>query len=208
MRRAIAILLAGPLLALGGCASLSKSQCLASDWQTIGYRDGVSGTQSTALMRHQNACVKHGVVPDREAYLAGWRDGVAQYCQPANGFATGEAGNGFSNVCPPHLQDAFRAAYQDGRQLHLARSELNALHQGISQRESRLKEIKAELAETAGAMLDGSSTVADRAAMLVTAKDLAEEQGRLNAEIEELRADAAVQAERLEHLQQSLAYSH
>lgn len=92
------------LLALGGCASLSKSQCLANDWQTVGYRDGLSGTNSSALLRHENACVKHGVIPDREAYLAGWREGVEQYCQPANGFAAGERGAGYSNVCPAHLQ--------------------------------------------------------------------------------------------------------
>ena len=78
------------VLAMSGCATLSESQCIASDWQTVGFRDGVSGTQSSQLLKHQNACVKHGIVPDRQAYLAGWDDGVEQYCQPRNGFAAGE----------------------------------------------------------------------------------------------------------------------
>ncbi|HEX7036642.1 MAG TPA: DUF2799 domain-containing protein [Pseudomonadales bacterium] len=208
MRRIVTAVTAGALLALGGCASLSKSQCLADDWETVGYRDGANGVSSSALMRHQNACVKHGVTPDREAYLAGWRNGVEQYCQPANGFAVGEAGGGFSNVCPPRLQEAFHAAWQDGRRLHVARAELNATYQAIDQRERRLREVKAELADIAAGMLEADATVADRAALLVTAKDLAEEQGRLTSEIEELTAEAAVREERLAQLEQTLAYAH
>ncbi len=208
MRSNICLLL-GTLLVLGGCASsMSESQCLANDWETVGYRDGLSGTQSTALMRHMDACMKHGVRPDRQAYLAGWNDGVAQYCQPANGFSAGERGAGYGNVCPPHLQDAFYAAYQDGRQLYLAQSELNGIGSAINQREARLREVKAEMASIAAGMISEESTAADRAAMLLTAKDLAEEQGRLNSEIVELQVEYAVKAERLDDLRHSLAYAH
>lgn len=207
MPRLFTFALVTSLLALAGCASLSKSQCLAQDWETIGYRDGLSGTQSSALMRHQDACVKHGVVPDRQAYLAGWQDGVEQYCQPANGFAAGERGAAFSNVCPGHLQRAFHAAYQDGRQLYLAKAEIDDLNRAIVQREGRLREVKSELAGIAAGMLDNESTTADRAAMLITAKDLAQEQGRLESQIEELQAEAAVKSERLENLRQSLAFA-
>ena len=195
------------LLALGGCASMSKSQCLANDWETVGYRDGLSGAQSSAIMKHQNACVKHGVVPDRDAYLAGWREGVEQYCQPINGFSAGERGAGFSNVCPPHLQQSFHAAYQDGRQLYIAQSEINHLVNAIAQREGRLREVKAELAALAGGVIDSESTVADRATMVLTAKDLAQEQGRLESEIGELQAEVAVKSERLEKLRHSLAFA-
>lgn len=198
---------AAGLLALSGCASLSEGQCLASDWETIGYRDGLSGTQSTALMRHQDACLRHGVTPDRKAYLVGWRDGVEQYCQPGNGFTLGERGAGYGNVCPAHLQSAFHHAYQNGRQLYLAQVEIDRLHRAIDQRETRLDEVKAELAGMAGRMLDDEATVADRAAMLLTAKDLAQEQGTLESEIEELQAEAAVKADRLTSLRHSLAYA-
>lgn len=208
MRRIATAVTATALLALGGCASLSKSQCLADDWETVGYRDGANGVSSSALMRHQNACVKHGVTPDREAYMTGWQSGVEQYCQPVNGFAVGESGSGFSNVCPPRLQQAFHAAWQDGRRLHEARAEVAALHRGIEQREARLREVKTELAGIAARLLETDATVADRAALLVSAKDLAEEQGRLGSEIEELTAEAALQQARLEQLEQTLAYAH
>ena len=29
-------------LALGGCASLSESECADADWEQIGYRDGAT----------------------------------------------------------------------------------------------------------------------------------------------------------------------
>ena len=207
MPRSIAIAALLGSLTLAGCASMSKNQCLANDWETVGYRDGLSGTASTALLRHQDACMKHGVVPDRNAYRAGWQEGVEQYCQPANGFAAGERGAGFSNVCPAHLQPAFHAAYQDGRQLYLAQSEIQQLEHAVTQRENRLREVKSELAAIAGGMLDGDSTTADRAAMLLNAKDLAQEQGKLEAEIEELHAELAVKTERLENLRHSLAFA-
>ncbi len=31
------------LLTGAGCASLSESQCVASDWETIGFTDGANG---------------------------------------------------------------------------------------------------------------------------------------------------------------------
>lgn len=202
------IVLAGPLaalLALSGCASLSESQCLASDWKTIGYRDGLSGAQSSQLLRHQNACMKHGVAPDRETYLAGWNEGVYQYCDSGNAFNVGERGAAYNNVCPAEMRESFNAAYQEGRRLYLAQSEINSLNRAIDQREMRLKEIKDEMAAIAGYMIDAESTPGERAEMLLETKDLAEEQGRLENEIQDLRMDVAVKTERLENLRLSLA---
>jgi len=193
------------LTAVTGCASLSESQCLASDWKTIGYRDGLNGAQSSVLLRHQNACMKHGVMPDREAYLAGWHEGVAQYCDAGNGFNVGERGAAYSNVCPREMQEAFYSAYQEGRRLYLAQSEINDINRAITQKELRLKEIKAELASMAADMIDGDATPGARAEMLLNAKDLAQEQGQLEEEIEVLKADEAVKVERLKHLRHAVA---
>ncbi len=195
----------GMLLALCGCASLSESQCLASDWKTIGYRDGLAGMQSAQLLRHQNACMKHGVAPDRDAYLAGWKEGVYQYCDAGNAFNVGERGAAYSNVCPPEMQGAFRAAYQDGRRIYLAQSEINGMNQAITQKENRLKAIKSEMASIASYLIDAETTPGERVEMLLTAKDLAEEQGRLEDQIQELKVEIAVKSERLETLRNAVA---
>jgi len=206
MRRLLAIAATALALTLPGCATLSESQCLASDWQTVGYRDGMSGIQSSQLLKHQNACVKHGIVPDRNAYLAGWEEGVAQYCQPNNGFNAGERGASYSNVCPDNLKDSFYEAYQDGRRLFLAHSEINNLSRSISQKEYRLKQIKSQITSTEARLVDDATPAIQRRELLEITKDLAQEQGRLQAEIQDLTVDVAVKTERLQRLRQTLAY--
>ena len=56
---------------LGGCASLSKDECLNADWQDIGVRDGANGQPEEYLIQHSTACAKVGVTPDRTRWLAG-----------------------------------------------------------------------------------------------------------------------------------------
>ena len=193
------------LLALSGCASLSESQCLANDWKTVGHRDGLAGAQSSQLLRHQNACMKHGVTPDRESYLAGLHEGDYQYCDPVNAINVGARGAAYNNVCPEEMRENFYAAYQEGKRIYLAQAEINSLKRSISQKEARLKEIDEEMADITGYMIDAESTPGERAEMLLATKDLAEEQGRLEREIQDLLVDVAVKTERLEGLRLSVA---
>jgi hypothetical protein len=206
MPRTLTVLLVLALSLLTGCASLSKSQCLADDWQTVGYRDGLAGAQQSNLLRHQNACVKHGVHPDRAAYIAGWHDGVTQYCRPGNAFRLGERGAGYGNVCPEHMQTDFDLAYQDGRRIHLAGVEVDRLRGLLQSHDLRVRDIKAELTGIAAAMLESHHTPADRAAMLLTAKDLAEEKAHLERDMDALRLELVVKEEELAHLRHELAY--
>lgn len=203
-----ALLFTLAMTAAAGCSSLSRNQCVAGDWETVGYRDGAGGVASSRLLDHHDACVAHGVVPDRNAYLAGWQDGIAQYCQPANGFSLGQRGVAYGNVCPLRLNGAFRAAYQDGQRIYMAHTEVANVQHEISQRQQRLQSIKNELAGIAGSVLDSGSTTADRAQMLLTANDLAQEQGRLNSEIDELERELEYKSERLEDLREGLAYAY
>ena len=205
MRRLTIVLLAG-CLGLSGCASLSESQCLANDWQTVGYSDGLKGKQSSALLKHQNACVKHGVVPDRDTYMIGWHKGVEQYCQPSNGFAAGERGSGYANVCPAHLQNAFFDAYSEGRRLYLAQVEINTLRQEIYHKERHLDGVKQDLIDAETLLIEGDLTSLERREVLEETKALAQEQGALESEIEDLKIEAAVKADRLASLRHSLAY--
>lgn len=183
--------LALTLLVLTGCTSVGKKQCLVGDWETLGYRDGLNGAQSTALLGHQNTCLKYGVTPDREDYLAGWHAGNLRYCHPDNGFDVGLRGATYGNVCPEHLHSDFRAAYDDGRRLYLAQVEIDRLQHAIAERELRLREVQAELAGITGAVLHPEASAPDLAALVITAKDLAEEKGRLQAEIDELKRELA-----------------
>ena len=108
MRALISLLTA--LALLGGCASggsVSENQCIAGDWQTMGYRDGAAGYRSSRLLKHQDACVEHGIVPDRNGYMLGWEQGAREFCQPNNGFDLGARGAGHNNICPVDIREAF-----------------------------------------------------------------------------------------------------
>ena len=187
-----------------GCASdsVSESQCIAGDWQTVGYRDGANGYRSTQLLEHQNACVKHGVIPDRTAYMAGWTQGVREYCDANNGYDAGERGDGYNNLCPDDQRQAFLTAYHAGRQLYVARSEVGDLEQQIGQREVRLDEITAELVSSASQQLDPTLTPAARVDLLAAMERLAEERGRINAELPTLRQQLAYKTQQLAALEQ------
>lgn len=191
-------------LLLGGCASLSESQCIAGDWQTVGMRDGLAGQQSAHLLNHQNACVKHGVVPDRQEYLAGWEQGVRQYCQPDNGFAVGERGAGYNNVCPAHLQGAFQEAYEEGRQLYEAQAAIEEFKRAIARKSDRLQQIAAQRTSAEADLVDDAATAAERRELLELTKTLSREEGALYAEIQELEIAVAVKSERLRVLRSSL----
>lgn len=205
--RKLAILLA-KLTLLAGCgggASVSQNQCIASDWETLGYRDGVNGIRSSRLLAHQDACVEHGIIPDRTAYMRGWEDGVREYCQPNRAFEIGELGQGHDNVCPQGMQTEFTTAYREGRKLYLARVEVSSLERLIGEKEHRLEHVKAEIVSSAADQLNPSMTPADRVNMLAYTHRLTEEKQRLESEIPALVDELAHKQAELERLRQTLA---
>jgi len=201
----------GALILLGGCgggATVSESQCYAGDWQTVGYRDGVNGRRSTELLEHQDACVPHGVVPDRASYMAGWREGVVEYCQPNNAFAVGERGWGHNNVCPDDQKNDFERAYRDGRQLYLARAEVADVERRIHQKSVRLEQIKTELVSSATEQLNPTLTPQARVELLAWTQRLSEEKATIEHDLPALEAERSAKAGHLNMLQQSLASAY
>ena len=191
---------------LSGCASLSKSQCRAGDWETIGYSDGVQGRAQAQLLKHQNACGKVGVVPDRQVYLAGWRSGVAVYCEPQNGFRQGERGARYADVCPSHLEPAFADAYHEGYQLYRARSEIDQLIGRKNAQSQRAVDLEKRIDALEERVVNGELTPSERRQALDETKRLSAEQGRIDEEIDQLIAEIAVRQDRLAALEVSLAY--
>jgi hypothetical protein len=66
------------LLFVGACAApMSAQQCGSTDWYRLGYRDGdVYGLQAQ-VDQYADQCRSAAV--DRNAYMAGWRDGNAEF---------------------------------------------------------------------------------------------------------------------------------
>ena len=130
------------LLLAPGCATLDKDECLVADWRLIGYQDGVAGKSGAVVGEYREDCAKYAVVPDLDAYQAGREEGLVQYCKPGNGFRLGEAGRAYSAVCTSGLEAGFRAAYNDGREIYLARSKVKRTHSLINKRQQTIKSLE------------------------------------------------------------------
>ena len=196
------------IVVLPGCATLSESQCAANDWQTVGYSDGVSGQDSSRLLKHQNACMRHGVTPDRTAYMAGWEEGVVRYCTPDNGFQQGQRGSGYRNVCPSDLEPGFHEGYLAGRELYLAQAEITRMQRSIVSKSKQLEDVERDLRDAEVRLVASGTSEIDRMRWLDETKSLARTQGKLESEITELRVQSAVKKEQLETLRQTLAMGY
>jgi hypothetical protein len=130
----VRILAALSLLAtLGGCASISKSECLNADWEDIGVRDGANGQSEEQLIRHSTACAKVGVTPDRERWLKGRDIGLERFCVPHRAYRIGESGGGFDlGICHNFDQDRLQHAYELGRDVNRYASDVSSIGNEIN----------------------------------------------------------------------------
>lgn len=154
----IAAAATGATLALGSCATMSEAQCLAGDWGGQGYSDGASGLAMTRLDDHARACAKHGVTPDPDAYAAGRRQGLMQYCTVDKGFEVGRTGGSYAGVCPPSVEGDFLYAYRDGQVVHAVEQALSDARSRVESLGRRLEELDEKIAaKQAEARADGLS---------------------------------------------------
>jgi len=103
---------------VGGCATVSKEDCLVTDWFEIGRLDGMQGTPRTAFQNRAKACLEHGVSADRLAYYKGHDDGLKYYCTEQKGLEIGRKGFSYRSVCPLELEKDFRAGYENGLEIY------------------------------------------------------------------------------------------
>ena len=124
---------------LGGCASLSKSECLSANWEDVGIRDGANGQPEEYLIQHSKACAKVNVVPDRGAWLHGREQGLDRFCVPYRAYQIGENGYGFdAAICRNYDQDRLISAYEQGREVNRLGNQLASIDSEIAGIHDRL----------------------------------------------------------------------
>jgi len=190
---------------LGGCASMSSDECMASDWSAIGYEDGSRGYTSDRFSQHRKACAKHGVTADFSAYQTGREQGLVEYCQPGRGFSVGVNGGGYNGVCSANLEGDFLDAYNAGHHLYTLRSNVNRATSSINSKEYELDRIEESIAINALAMVSSETTNEERVLLLVDLKNMSERTGQLQAEIRELQDYRARSQVELDNYQVVLA---
>lgn len=194
------------MLALAGCASISEDECRTMDWRTVGYEDGAAGHGPERLTWRRQACAKHGVSPDLDAYLAGRAQGLREFCVPANGFRVGAAGQRYGGACPPETADSFLDAYEAGRQLWYLERKVIETQDGIAGRRQEVERIDRLLSEQSLIIVRADSTSEERADALLTMKNLTDRRAEALVEMDALeRALPAYEAD-LEAYRATLPY--
>ncbi|TQV76582.1 DUF2799 domain-containing protein [Aliikangiella marina] len=190
----ITVSLALLLVTLSGCATLSKSECLTADWQIIGLEDGANGRPTSYIGNHRSACADYGVKPDLNAYLAGHKNGVRQYCSYQTGYNLGERGSSYNKVCPKAQYSQFAAGYERGRTAFQLKSEARELKNSFDSLLNRLADIEA-LIDSNEALIIADTTPPERRKLLLDeVKDLNSEAAEIKLELPGLE-EALYQAE-------------
>ncbi len=130
MRAGFSVIL---LLALTGCASLSKEECLSGNWEEIGFRDGTNGRTSDYLQSHIKACEKAGVRPVQSLWEKGRIRGLPAYCVPEKAYSEGREGRSLSAVCPAAQVPALRAAHAKGQEYREYTNEIGSIRYRIDE---------------------------------------------------------------------------
>lgn len=195
------------MAALSGCSSMSANECMATDWRTVGYEDGVIGYSGDRIGRYRKACSEHGVTPSLEQYQAGRDQGLREFCKPVNGFRAGARGNGYNGVCPAELDPAFMSAYESGRQLHTLRSRVSSTASDIGSMRDELDRIDKNLISTGARILDPTITHEQRAQYIVDSKQMAERKGELKTRIPQLELDLVEYQRDLDDYRATLPYA-
>jgi len=95
------------------CASISEEQCLAGNWEELGYKDGSNGVSVDRVSKYANVCSEHGVSVDQHLYSQGYEQGIQNYCTDTRGFRVGEGGSSFNQACTGFTD--YELAFADGR---------------------------------------------------------------------------------------------
>jgi len=162
------------LLVLGGCASMSETQCQVADWHRVGLADGANGLPEGRLADYHRDCAKVGIEPDAQAYRRGWDAGIVRFCTPANGWREGSQGHFQADaVCRGQTgYTPFSYYLQAGLELHRTNERIRA-----NNRETRRLQ----------ALLDAATQDDDKKRLRLELQTLDWEQARLRSLVNQQR---------------------
>lgn len=126
------------LLTLASCASISKDECIAGNWEEIGFRDGTNGQFSSYIQSHAKACERVDVRPDPVAWERGRQRGLPAYCVPQKAYDIGRNGRSVNEVCPAKDMPRLVRANKKGKNYYDATQEIRSVRSQISENEQRL----------------------------------------------------------------------
>ena len=195
MRKVATVFMAG---IMAGCASMSENECRVADWRMVGYEDGARGRGGDAIGTHRRACAKANVTPDFSAYEEGRRDGLRQFCHPANGYQIGRGGVRYTGVCPADLEDEFLIAYREGHTIHRLESDVRAAEHDIRRIEKRIEKMEIDLEDAEIELVAEGVSTEERKRLLNDVQRFAHSLGALSNERDKLVHLLSIRRQRLQ----------
>jgi hypothetical protein len=125
-------------LLLSGCASISKEECLAGNWEQLGFKDASNGHESSRIGSHIEECGKVGVQIDKNLYTKGYQDGLKVFCTYDRGLQLGKNDGYYREICPAELAGDFRRGYNLGQQIHKIENQIHTIETEMQALETQL----------------------------------------------------------------------
>jgi len=113
------------MMLLGGCASLSQSECISADWYDVGVHNALEGQKKDYVAEHFKACSKYQITPDLVEYKLGWMEGVQRFCTAQSAWRYGLTRHQYQNTCSINAEKQFLPAYRLAKKVLAKRSEIN-----------------------------------------------------------------------------------
>jgi len=194
------------ILSAAGCATMDKDECLVADWRLIGFQDGVQGKSAATIGAYRKDCADFHVAPDLDAYQAGRREGLLQYCVPANGYRLGVAGRPYNAVCPTGMERSFRAAYNAGHDIYQARTRVNSTNSLLNRKQQAIKSLEADRQGKLAEMIRQGLSSEQRVLLLYDVTHIEKDIHTTNTDIIALENDLEQQQAQLDYLLDNSPY--
>lgn len=189
-RAAAALALVLAALALSACQTLSKEECVVTDWQSLGEREGAAGRSLSRFSRHVEACKETSAEPDHAAWSRGHAIGARRFCTPQNGVDAGHSGRGDPSICPADLQVGFLKGYRLGEERRALGSRRDDIGQAIERNVREADETRDTLRKK-----DVDELQIERAL-----HDLRADRRRLRRELADVDDDIAILGDRIRRI--------
>ena len=146
-------LMAATLLLLGGCNTLTREDCEATNWGGVGYNAAFNGKKATQALekQHRQCDADYGVRPDFKAIEIGYKDGLENFCNRNRGRSFGAGGGSYRDTCPATKEADFLSGYQLGRieytgnRMHALEEEVEDLRSEVRRRDNRINDLESEV---------------------------------------------------------------
>lgn len=141
MKNSFYILLLLSFALLAGCSTISKSECLAVDWQKIGLEDATNGIGSPSESNRLTGCSDYNVDVDMAAYNEGQAKGVPIFCQADTAFELGKTGKEYTVVCPTEFNNEYKIGYQ----YYMAYNNISLIEQALTTNANNISKLESRI---------------------------------------------------------------